>query len=108
MPPNFITKKEAEALGWEGGSLEPYAPGCASAVAVSAIMRDFCRRKREDLYGKNLDALYDCLTGLQEETKIVVRNRELLKKHLGKYAISFLQVLVQAEQECRNLCLKED
>lgn len=27
LPSNFITKKEARALGWEGGSLEPYAPG---------------------------------------------------------------------------------
>ena len=27
LPPNFITKKEAEKLGWEGGSLDPYAPG---------------------------------------------------------------------------------
>ncbi len=27
LPPNYITKKEAEALGWSGGSLEPYAPG---------------------------------------------------------------------------------
>lgn len=27
LPSNFITKKEAEALGWTGGSLEPYAPG---------------------------------------------------------------------------------
>lgn len=27
LPKNFITKKEAQALGWEGGSLEPYAPG---------------------------------------------------------------------------------
>ena len=27
LPQNFITKKEAKALGWEGGSLEPYAPG---------------------------------------------------------------------------------
>lgn len=27
LPSNFITKKEAESLGWEGGSLEPYAPG---------------------------------------------------------------------------------
>lgn len=26
LPGNFITKKEAEALGWTGGSLEPYAP----------------------------------------------------------------------------------
>ncbi len=27
LPDNFITKKEAEALGWSGGSLEKYAPG---------------------------------------------------------------------------------
>lgn len=27
LPPNFITKKEAEKLGWSGGSLEPFAPG---------------------------------------------------------------------------------
>lgn len=27
LPENYITKREAEALGWTGGSLEPYAPG---------------------------------------------------------------------------------
>lgn len=27
LPPNFITKKEAEELGWKGGSLETFAPG---------------------------------------------------------------------------------
>lgn len=27
LPRNFMTKKEAQALGWEGGSLEKYAPG---------------------------------------------------------------------------------
>ena len=27
LPPNFMTKSEARALGWSGGSLEPYAPG---------------------------------------------------------------------------------
>ena len=27
LPPNFITKKEAQSLGWSGGSLEPFAPG---------------------------------------------------------------------------------
>ena len=27
LPENFITKKQAQVLGWEGGSLEPYAPG---------------------------------------------------------------------------------
>lgn len=27
LPGNYITKREAESLGWPGGSLEPYAPG---------------------------------------------------------------------------------
>ena len=27
LPPNYITKKEAQALGWTGGSLEKFAPG---------------------------------------------------------------------------------
>ena len=27
LPDNYITKKEAEALGWSGGSVEKYAPG---------------------------------------------------------------------------------
>ncbi|MBQ8510493.1 MAG: ribonuclease [Clostridia bacterium] len=29
LPDNYITKSEARKLGWEGGSLETYAPGCA-------------------------------------------------------------------------------
>lgn len=28
LPENFITKKQAQELGWNGGSLEPYAAGC--------------------------------------------------------------------------------
>ena len=27
LPDNFISKKQAQSLGWQGGSLEPYAPG---------------------------------------------------------------------------------
>ncbi|MBQ7858670.1 MAG: ribonuclease [Faecalibacterium sp.] len=27
LPGNYITKKQAEALGWQGGSVERYAPG---------------------------------------------------------------------------------
>lgn len=29
LPKNFITKDEARELGWEGGNVEEYAPGCA-------------------------------------------------------------------------------
>ena len=35
-------------------------------------------------YGNNLDALYDCLTDLFEETEITVTNAEYLKKNLEK------------------------
>ena len=29
LPENYITKREARSLGWEGGSVEYYADGCA-------------------------------------------------------------------------------
>ncbi|MCH5281133.1 MAG: ribonuclease [Lachnospiraceae bacterium] len=29
LPPNYITKKEAQSLGWEGGSVEKYKQGAA-------------------------------------------------------------------------------
>lgn len=29
LPKNFVTKSEARAKGWEGGSLEDYFPGCS-------------------------------------------------------------------------------
>ena len=29
LPKNYITKSKAQDLGWSGGSLEPYAPGCS-------------------------------------------------------------------------------
>lgn len=29
LPDNFMTKDQARKLGWDGGSLEKYAPGCA-------------------------------------------------------------------------------
>lgn len=45
LPDNFITKKEAQQLGWTGGSLEPYAPGCCiGGSPVRPIMRACCRR----------------------------------------------------------------
>lgn len=44
LPDNFITKKEAQQLGWTGGSLEPYAPGCCIGGSRFAIMRACCRR----------------------------------------------------------------
>ena len=43
LPSNFITKKEAEKLGWSGGSRMP--PANASAAAISETMRAFSPKR---------------------------------------------------------------
>lgn len=46
-----------------------------------------------EYYGKNLDALADCLTELREETEIVFTELPLLKERLGTKADQLLRVL---------------
>ena len=46
LPGNFITKKEAEKLGWSGGSLEPYAPGMLIRCRPRSTLLT-CTPKRE-------------------------------------------------------------
>lgn len=50
-------------------------------------------------YGRNLDALHDCLTDLQEETVIGVKNREALERQLGAYGRNFLKLLEDISRE---------
>ncbi len=59
-----------------------------------------------DYYGKNLDALYDCLTDLHEDVRIEVRGVGTLKQRLGYYAHSFLIVLRRAAAENPHLKVK--
>lgn len=56
-----------------------------------------------DWYGRNLDALYDCLTDIQEETWIQVRNLDDLTAHLENYAAAFLKVLAAAAEENKRI-----
>ena len=44
-------------------------------------------------YGRNLDALHDCLTDPMEPTLFVLRNAPLLSERLEGYAEGFLSVL---------------
>ncbi len=50
-------------------------------------------------YGRNLDALYDCLTDIRESCEIVVRNADELFAHLGVYADILQNLLQEAEEE---------
>ncbi|MEC1671706.1 barstar family protein [Bacillus mojavensis] len=56
-----------------------------------------------DYYGKNLDALWDCLTGWIELPQTLVwRNFESSKKFLGSYADNTLEVLQRAQKELED------
>ena len=54
-------------------------------------------------YGRNLDALFDCLTEIQEETEIWLCNKEAMDANLGNYAGVMVKVLSQAAEE--NSCI---
>lgn len=52
-----------------------------------------------DWYGGNLDALYDCLTGVFDETHIILKNFAKLEENLGSYANSVKKVLLKADED---------
>lgn len=52
-----------------------------------------------DWYGRNLDALHDCLTDVRKETEIQLRNEGGLAAHLGNYAAALKKVLAVSAEE---------
>lgn len=50
-------------------------------------------------YGKNLDALHDCLTDISRETLLRITHLEALREALNDYADIFLQVITDAAAE---------
>ena len=50
-------------------------------------------------YGKNLDALHDCLTDRTAPICVVAANTALLKKNLGRRWSAFLRLTRDLEQE---------
>ncbi|MBQ9768298.1 MAG: barstar family protein [Lachnospiraceae bacterium] len=56
-------------------------------------------------YGKNLDALHDCLCEIGHPLRITVTYTERLVEDTGKYGETFLEVLKDAAQENKNLSL---
>ena len=52
-----------------------------------------------DYYGKNLDALHDCLGDICEETCIVLKNADDLTYELGNYGEIMLDILRYSPDE---------
>ena len=58
-----------------------------------------------DYYGRNLDALFDCLTELREDAELRLVRRDELFAHLGVYADILQNVLRDACAENPHLHL---
>lgn len=56
-----------------------------------------------DYYGRNLDALYDLLTGFPADTEICLINQAAMLDALGSYGEILVETLQQAADENRNL-----
>ena len=50
-------------------------------------------------YGRNLDALFDCLTDLREPVTVRLVNREALEDRLGRRGRALVRLLRQAAAE---------
>lgn len=51
-------------------------------------------------FGKNLDALYDCLTEKNADNTVIFVNTALLEEYLGDYAEKILSCFRDASSEC--------
>ena len=59
-------------------------------------------------YGRNLDALHDCLTDISEDTRIHLINWADAEEKLGNYARSAKRAILEAAIENKNLAVLFD
>lgn len=52
-----------------------------------------------DYYGRNMDALHDCLTDVFEPVRVIAVNTPLLWEHLGRSANAFRRLMADLEEE---------
>ena len=51
-----------------------------------------------EYYGRNLDALYDLLTDISEDTEVIILNSDSLRENLGVYSAALIVTLNQASE----------
>ena len=56
-----------------------------------------------DYYGRNLDALKDCLTDIQTDFEIVINGYDIMHKAMEMYAEAFRNVLYEISKENKHI-----
>lgn len=76
LPQNFITKKDARALGWNGGGLDDYADGkCIGGDPVRKLRRTSAGRAGREYHECDIDTLHAASRGAK---RIVYSNDGLI------------------------------
>lgn len=87
--------------------MKEYTIDCAAIGSRAQLHSAFSRSLSFPAwYGNNLDALYDCLTELGEDTTLILTNWTLLDKALGRYAATTRSVLIQAMMNNPHLLVR--
>ena len=73
--------------------------GKAMVDRVSAHSHLADRLELPTYYGRNLDALYDVLTEIGEETEIILTAPAAVAKQMGKYGEALLATMQEAAEE---------
>ena len=58
-----------------------------------------------EYYGRNLDALYDVLTEIGDDTEIVLENPAAVAEQLGKYGEALLSTMQEAAESNPHLTI---
>ena len=76
-----------------------YLDGRAMLDRVSAHSHLADRLELPTYYGRNLDALYDVLTELGEETELILSDPAAVVQQMGKYGEALLATMQEAAEE---------
>ena len=79
-------------------------------MLTRAAAHDYLARRLQlpDYYGRNLDALADCLSEMGQTTLLVLYRQDEMAHVLGDYGESLVRVLRQAAEENPRLSLALD
>lgn len=61
-----------------------------------------------DYFGRNMDALHDCLTDIFEPVCVVAVNVPALKEHLGRSANAFWRLMADLEEDQKGFRFLEE
>lgn len=73
---------------------------CAEFTSRDAFHNSIARElSLPKWYGRNLDALHDCLAAVSEPTHLILENWQAAEENLERYASLIRTVLLHAEEE---------